>query len=201
LGFGVYFTTVKSIGKRFGYGSAGPAYFLDVPRLETINFGAPNTMMKWWIANGYSPEIAKLDRVAATQRLTNHLKAQWDAVWYKGKGLHRLLDGDQICIFEPAGRVYQLNSKLALPGQIGSRVRRIGHYHEGVMRPGDGMIGIIMKVDEDRMEFIRDLRQKDPELARRVYHPNATKFYWVKWRRGGTDCNVQDVEVELLPPG
>src|ERR1035437_6819574 len=54
LGFGVYMTTVKAIAKQFSYGNTqiGP-YFLDSPRLETINFGSPRTMMKWWLENGY----------------------------------------------------------------------------------------------------------------------------------------------------
>src|SRR5271156_968375 len=41
IGFGIYFTTIKSIAKQFSYGNTniGP-YFLDVPILETINFGS-----------------------------------------------------------------------------------------------------------------------------------------------------------------
>ena len=118
LGFGTYFTTVKAIAGSFGYGSSGPAYYLNVPRLETINFGVPSTMMKWWTTNGYDPKIAVVDRVLATQMLTNTLKQRFDAVWFKGKGIRRLLDGDQICVFEPNGRVFQLNKKLAQAARL-----------------------------------------------------------------------------------
>jgi hypothetical protein len=58
LGFGIYFTTNKSIAKKYngGSGSKLSTYFSNVPKLETINFGSPNTMMKWWLQNGYNYE-------------------------------------------------------------------------------------------------------------------------------------------------
>lgn len=198
LGYGVYFTTVKAIAAQFAYArsvSGMPVYYLDVPRLETINFGSPNTMMKWWIANGYNlvPEFARDEdfRVAATIHMTNQLKAKYDAVWYRGQGVRRLLDGDQICVYEPAGKIFKLNRKLAKPGEIGSLVRR----------KSDGMIGEIRKVEgieSRRMEFIQDFRRENPEEAAKHYPEGLKCFYRVKWRKGGTDYNVRDTDVELL---
>jgi hypothetical protein len=115
LGYGVYFTTVKAIARDYnGRSVAGlRPYYLDVPRLETINFGSPNTMMKWWQANGYDMDSSQdeLKRMQSTINLTNTLKEKCDAVYYKGKGLRRLLDGDQICVFDPS-RIYVINPEL-----------------------------------------------------------------------------------------
>lgn len=103
LGFGVYFTTNKSIAKSFNLDTTRglKTYYLHVPRLETINFGSTNTMMKWWKKHGYNLDKSDEEmRVQATIALTNNLKSQFDAVWYKGKGIARLLDGDQICVYD-----------------------------------------------------------------------------------------------------
>lgn len=118
LGFGIYFTTVKNIAKNYNQGTSKGLrpFFLNVPRIETINFGSPNTMMKWWRSHGYDmPPINTLKEksqqeidalwISATQKLTDNLKSQFDAVWFKGKGLRTLLDGDQICVYDPS-RIY-----------------------------------------------------------------------------------------------
>ncbi len=117
LGYGIYFTTKVSIGKDYNQGTKKGLvdYYLDVPRLATINFASPNTMMKWWQQNGYdmkpvdnfsNPDISDA-RIQATVNLTNHLKASYDAVWFKGKGFRgSLLDGDQIVVFD-VNRIYK----------------------------------------------------------------------------------------------
>ncbi len=123
LGYGIYFTTVKNIAKNFNANTTKglKEYYLDIPRLETINFASPKNMMKWWIDNGYDAELSKTDRVAATKRLTDYLKSKYDAVWFKGTGLKRLLDGDQIAVFDPS-RIYQINQDLSKELEIGSKV-------------------------------------------------------------------------------
>jgi hypothetical protein len=82
--------------------------YIDAPRLETINFGAKNTMMKWWIENGYDmrpvknfsdPQVAA-ERLEATINMTNVLKSKYDAVLYKGKGYSSMLDGNQLVVFD-----------------------------------------------------------------------------------------------------
>ena len=149
-------------------------YYLDIPKYETINFAVPHTMMSWWIKNGYDPELAKKNRVAATKGLTEHLKSQWDAVWFKGQGLRKLLDGDQICVYDPS-RVYEIDPTLSKPGDIGSKVRR----------KSDGMKGVIRRV-----------RNLDPEQSR-LYHDGAKRLLEVKWQKG-SDYNVKDSDVDFL---
>jgi hypothetical protein len=176
LGYGVYFTTSKNNAKMFNENSVKgmKTYYLDIPDYETINFAAPHTMMNWWIKNGYDPQLAKKDRVAATKGLTESLKSKWDAVWFKGQGLRKLLDGDQICVYDPS-RVYEIDPTLSKPGDIGSKVRR----------KSDGMKGVIMGI-----------RNIDPEIAKQ-YHNGAPRWLDVKWQKG-RDYNVKDVDVDFL---
>jgi len=194
LGFGAYFTTSKNVAKQYNRNSLKglKAYYLDVPRLETINFGANTTMMKWWSKNGYdivpiygqdkqysTEEIAKM-RLDATNRLTDKLKESFDAVWFKGRGLYRLLDGDQICVFDPA-RIYETDLSLATGWEAGSKVRR----------KSDGMAGVIQDVRD-----ATKMREEFPG-CRTWVKEETTKMLDVKWKKGGTDRNVQDVDVEL----
>jgi hypothetical protein len=174
LGFGIYFTTVLNIAKQYNEGSSKniPTYYLDSDAIETINFGAANTQMKWWIKNGYNPAVAKIDRLTATRLLTDRLKSQWDAVWYKGKGLYRLLDGDQVCVYRPE-LIFQIDKGLSNPGEIGGKA----------IRKSDGMTGIIL-----------DIRKIPPEISER-YHNGEPAFLTIRWKRGGTDRNVYPSQV------
>ena len=143
LGIGVYLTTVKAIAQKYNGGTAKGLreYYLDVPRLETINFASPNTMMKWWIANGYDftwpqePTVgpsgqfsqrdfrtAQPEQIRATRHMTETLKSKFDAVWFKGKTLYKALDGDQVCVYDPS-RIYMVDASLANPMDVGSKVR------------------------------------------------------------------------------
>jgi hypothetical protein len=127
LGFGVYFTTVKAIAKRFAGGTAKgmKAYFLDIPKKETINFASPRKMMKWWIENGYDPELAKRGeggRYMATAKMTEQLKSKYEGVWFKGKGIHRLLDGDQVVVFDPKD-IYEIDLSLSKEFDLGAKVK------------------------------------------------------------------------------
>jgi GNAT superfamily N-acetyltransferase/RNA:NAD 2'-phosphotransferase (TPT1/KptA family) len=177
LGYGIYFTTSKTIAKQFAGGTTRgmKTYYLDVPNYETINFGVPKTMMKWWISQGYDPQLAKTNRVEATKKLTENLKSKYDAVWFKGKGLHRLLDGDQICVFDPS-RVYQVDPNLAKPGDVGSKVKRLA----------DGMKGTIVSA------------RSIPEDVAKQYWGGETRIYSVKWTKGGTDNNVKGSQIEFI---
>jgi len=191
LGFGIYFTTVKAIAKQFNYNSTKnlKTYYLDVTRLETINFGSAKNMMKWWNNNGYNPTPAlydKEERLQQTINLTKNLEAQYDAVWFKGKGIRRLLDGDQICVFNP-NNIYEIDPKLAKPFEIGSRVRR----------KEDGMVGVIV-----RKEDITGLIDKVDEFPgiKTWVKPGAKFRFTVKWK-SGTDYNVLDIDVEPFIKG
>lgn len=125
LGFGVYLTTVKNIAKAYqGDGKNIKQFFVDTPRIETINFGSNRNMMKWWRNHGYDmPQLKDLYgkgipndeienmRVKATLKMTENLKQKYDAVWFKGKGIRRLLDGDQICVYNP-DKIYLFDPSL-----------------------------------------------------------------------------------------
>ncbi len=132
LGFGIYATTSQAVGKKFNGSSLKglKVYYLDVPRMETINFNAPNTMMKWWLKSGYAPDVAKVDRVAATKLLTDSLRSRFDAVYHKGGGWHTIDIGPQIVVFDPS-RIYMIDPSLAKPGDIGRQGRAQGRRHEG----------------------------------------------------------------------
>lgn len=197
LGFGIYFTSAKAIAKEFNDGSVSglKEYYLDVPRLETINFGSPNNMMKWWVQNGYDiPAIYPITdhsltsdkiedmRIKATKSLTDALKSKYDAVWFKGKGLKKLLDGDQVCVFDTS-RIYEIEPAQAKEGEVGSNVTR----------KSDGMTGTIMNV-EDAKKY-RD-QWNEPDKPHPWIKPETKKILTVKWKKGGTQHGVQDLDIE-----
>lgn len=129
LGFGTYFTTVKAIAKAYaGNTMKGMStFYLASTKVEEINFGSPNTMMRWWLANGYNMTVEDTrtrDRKAwlqATNNLTKTLSARSDAVWFLGKGMRKLLDGDQVCVFDPS-LIRVVDPKRATGLQIGAKV-------------------------------------------------------------------------------
>ena len=185
LGFGVYFTTSRAIARDFNMRSARGllTYYLDVPRLETINFGSSNTMMRWWASYGFDPDFARQGewaRVEATKIMTTNLASEFDAVWFKGKGLRRLLDGDQVCVYDPA-RIYQIDSSLSSGLEIGARVRRLA----------DGMLGIIL----DR-KIAADILERYPVAGESWLRPGTTYVLAVRWKRGGAQSNVLDLDIE-----
>jgi hypothetical protein len=210
LGYGIYFTTVRAIAKQFSGGTMRgmKEYYLDVPRLETINFGAPRTMMKWWISNGYNykEELAKsLDedaaRLAATENMTENLKSKYDAVWFKGKGLRRLLDGDQIVVFD-TDKIYQADSSLAKPFDIGSKVRRKIDGMKGIIkdkRKTDFVDGVTVLKERLQDPEYADIKEKlENQLKRFEEEVKLGNDSWieVKWDRGGTDFNVLMSEID-----
>jgi hypothetical protein len=129
LGYGVYFTTKLSVAKNYNLGSSKGLipYYIHAPRITTINFGAPNTMMKWWLQNGYtpSPNMSQEEWVQATENLTKTLASKYDAIWYKGKGLKTLLDGDQIVVFN-TDNIFQLDNEISAGYEENGNVLKIG---------------------------------------------------------------------------
>lgn len=225
LGFGVYFTTVRAIAKKFnGQTTKGlREYYLDVPRLEVINFASPDTMMKWWIANGYDfrwdgePDFRRpgveAERTRATHELTDSLKSRFDAVWFKGKTMYKALDGDQICVYDPA-RIFVVDQAMSKPMDVGSRVKfngttylEYGHLQARLGEPdanggrhlinqrggafhwipAPGTRGVIM----DKRPIEDQQRSYLPTRAQ-----NAAYRYTVKWARGGTHSNYLDGELD-----
>lgn len=195
LGYGIYFTYSKNIAKQFNSntGKGLKEYYIDAPRFGTINFGAPRTMMKWWIENGYDPELAKKDRIAATVKLTDHLKMQYDAIWFKGRGIRSLLDGDQVCIFDPS-RIYVLNNKLAQSGQIGSKVYR---KVNGITIKDYANAGTILNIRQNIEDYRSNWDAHYPGTPHPWLKPETKTLYDVKWNKGGIQHQAQDGDIEL----
>jgi len=214
LGFGYYFTTLRSIAKEYstGYRNYDGPYFIDAHPLE-INFGSSRTMMKWWIENGYNysktPETSgpspgalwntekiRQERLRATTNMTETLKSKYDAVWFKGRGgswgNQTLLIGDRICVYD-SSKIYKVDKKLSKPGDIGSRVTAkvgIDPYNRGVVVIPIGTGGTII----DKRD-VSDIVKQYPGAKERL---GDSKYeYKIKWDRGGTMYSVLDSWIEL----
>lgn len=144
LGFGIYFTTVKAIGKKFNNNSVKNLheFYLDIDRskLEEINFASPNRMMSWWQSNGYNVDPNVIENgdyrewIRATGNLTKTLRQKYDAVWFTGRSVRgKLLDGDQIVVFDPR-RIYRADSSLASGLELGSTVYHTQNLEDVIRR-------------------------------------------------------------------
>jgi hypothetical protein len=209
LGYGVYFTTSKTTAQRYAQGRGGQQlgpYWLDVPRLLTINWGAPRTMMQWWLSVGFDGPLANhgpRGRVAATEAMTDYLAARYDGVWFKGQGLHRLLDGDQICVYDPA-RIYVEDRDLAGAFEIGAKVLandpdwgENGHweYPAGGDRYYVGHQRYV-SVPPGTRGTVRDRR---PVHEGMTWAGDAPYVLVVKWEPRGNDNNVPSNRVLPAP--
>lgn len=207
LGFGVYFTTSRAIAKKFAGGTSKGmrTYFLGIPNYEEINWGSARTMMKWWIQNGFDPELAKKSeggRYMATAKMTENLKSKWDGVWYKGKGVYRLLDGDQVCVYEPEGKVFEIDLSLSKGFDVGSKVRAAkdiqftdweGNAYGSIVPMGT--LGIIKSKQAVDPEMIAKWKA-NPKAAMQSINKYAII---VKWKKGG-EKQVADGDVMPLNP-
>jgi hypothetical protein len=189
LVFGIYFTTNKSIAKKFGHGVSPKHSFYLTEKPHEINFGSPNNMMKWWLENGYDIEIAKKDRVAATNKLTNALKKKYKAIWFKGKGLRSLLDGDQVVVFD-ISIIRGVDDTLAKGVEVGSKVERFQRWvFQGTREQReDQSRWVIEPLDPPKSGVIQNIRNI-PEETRKYYPPGAKEFVEVKYDNGGRDWN------------
>lgn len=198
LGFGVYFTTVKSIGKKFNNNSVRGLvkFYLDVPRLEDINFGVPKTMMKWWIANGYNIDEG-IGQIKATENLTTQLSSRYDAVWFKGKGMYTLLDGDQVCVYDPT-KIYVVDNSSVSGFDLGATVmhsgkvpRRYEGREDSYFIPPAGMKGKIVSKNHIPFE-----RWNDDMLAKMHLDPSVDKnWVSVKWKKGGVHSSYTESDL------
>lgn len=202
LGFGWYGTTVKTIAKQFNGGTMKnlKTFYLDIPNTLEINFGSPNTMLRFWRENGYDMTAkATADGdwrawVKATGNLTRTLRKQYDAVHYLGKGIRKLLDGDQICVYDPK-RIFVIDPKLASGMEIGAKV-----YHTGVVTWTRGKNEL----------YIDDLRPTDFSTAGKLGAKGGWKgiFRAVDHDgndvpRAGTERNGQFIgnyPIHMIPP-
>jgi hypothetical protein len=227
LGFGVYMTTSKSIAKQFAGGTLKGmrAFYLATKRMTEINFGAPRTMMGWWREHGYdmTPEATQKRDLrawtAATLKLTVNLQREFDAVWYKGKSMYRLLDGDQVCIYNP-DVIRVIDPKLAGGLEIGAKVRHTQVISEDLTSDqffvddlrsddfggagrlaSDGWRGIFRHDSVERaaqrsvgrypMHFI-----PPPKITGIITRTQGNGMYSVKWAKGGEMYNYRTEELQ-----
>ena len=109
------------------------------------------------------------------------IKSQYDAVYYKGKGLYKLLDGDQICVYEPS-KIFIIDKSLSATGEIGSKV----------IRKIDGMKGTILS-----RESVEGILERFPGASTWL-KPESKYKLKVKWNKGGIDYNVQDIDINYI---
>lgn len=231
LGYGVYFTSTKAIAKGFNGNSVKgmKEFWLDVPNTLEINFASPAKMMNWWHQNGYNPSddiLARRDYsewYAQTRSLTDHLRSHYDAVWFKGKGMRRLLDGDQICVYDPS-RIYAVDNSLAGELEVGAKV-----VHNQSKNPtyGRGNEMYVDTVDNDTRytgwkAYYRAVDWDGNDLPKAQAHPlhmipppgmvgtivavregsgprAGQNYYDVKWAKGGVQHNYVASELSPAP--
>lgn len=200
LGFGVYFTQSKESAKRYNNNSTKGLreYYLDVPRLLTINYGSENTMMKWWKSMGYDTELAKKDRVGATKLLTDRLSDEYDAVLYLGKSLRTMLDGNQIVVFD-VNRIYEIDNSLAGEMEMGSKVV----FVEDVMAHGWSVSGEYTPYVEvpagSKGTITNKISAEDYNTVRFPWMGDSKFIYEVKLTTGRTCRRVLDNHIAPLP--
>lgn len=226
LGYGVYFTTSKTIAKEFNRGTTKGLieFYLNVPRLETINYAAPHTMMNWWMSYGYDMPgnwqqmprgKAEELRMKATIKMTRNLKKEFDAVWFSAKSLgRRNLDGDQVCVYDPK-RIYAIDPRMSKGLDVGAKVTHSQrsedlpyHYNYrgelmGRVIPPPNVKGVIVgkkPLPPDYLKGIYD-RMQSQGINLPVPKDIAKAKHWftIKWAKGGTQYNY--TELDLIPVG
>ena len=205
LGYGIYFTTSKANAAKYaGSGRKLKTYYLDVPRLETINFAAENTIMRWWKSNGFDPVLNAKDRVLATQKMTETLMSKFDAVYQKAKAMGgKGFDCNQICVYD-VSRIYEIDESLSKGLDIGAKVKR----------KSDGMTGIILKATPfGNVEYMIELLTKRLTEVEPMHYDHIkerlTLFerleklpedkrigFEIRWKKGGTEYQVPIFDVE-----
>ena len=192
LGYGIYLTTSQAIAKEFANGrGARKQFYIDAPRMTSINFASENKMRQWWRDHGFDEELSKKDRVAATEKMTNVLKAKYDAVWFKGKSVRgRLLDGDQVVVFDPS-RIYLVDDSMAKPMEIGSKVE--------VLKVRDDETRQYVDVDPPIVGKIVEKRAIDERFSKS--HPDGAKWFLkIKPTKGPMMWMVYDIHVRPFVP-
>ena len=230
LGFGSYFTTVKAIAKQYnGNTTRGmKIFYLDTQNVKVINFGAPNTMMRWWLQNGYDMTVEATKNqdfkawIKATGNLTRNLRKQCDAVWFKGKGIRKLLDGDQVCVFNPR-LIYVIDPKLASGLEIGGKVTHTGKYSltnnsqyidelrstdfGKIGNLGPGWKGVFWAHNHEGKDIPREgnyPRHIIPPpgmigtIVEKRLAPDGDYMFDVKWQKGGIKFNYRENELQPI---
>ena len=208
LGYGIYFTSVKSIAKKFNFGTERnlKEFYLDVHNICEIRFGSKKNMMKWWLENGYNGKLGKVDRAKATKKMTNFLKSKYDAVWFKDKAMYGpALDGDQIVVFDPS-KIYMVDESLSGKKEIGSKVKST----EDIIRKtfqidsatGEHKHGFEIDVPKGTTGKIINRKSVQEIIKKFNFKPEenwaygSEYIYTVKFNKGGTQHNLLDKDIE-----
>ena len=207
LGYGIYFTTVKSIAKKFNFGSEKnlKEFYLDIHNVCEFGHRTKKRMMEWWLNNGYDGELGKKNRISATKKMTEYLKTKFDAVWFKDKGMYgSALDGDQIVVYDTS-KIYMVDESLSGKKEIGSNVVLV----KDIMRK-------TFEVDTNTGEWIRGFEIDIPKgMTGKIIDRKSTEnmfknyndkedhwaygsdyVYTVKWKKGGTGHNILDDQID-----
>jgi len=207
LGYGIYFTTVRSIAKRFNFGTEKnlKEFYLDVSNIHEIRFSSKKNMMKWWLENGYNGELGKSDRTKATKKMTNFLKSKYDAIWFKDKTMYGpSLDGDQIVVFDPS-KIYMVDDSLSGEKEIGSKVKSsrdiMGKTLEVDSNTGEWKRIDVIEVPKGTTGKILNKKSVQETIKRLNYKPEehwaygSEYIYTVKFNKGGTHHNILDKDI------
>ena len=226
LGYGIYFTTVKNIAKEYNKNSTKNIrpFYINTTNIEVINFASPRKMMNWWMSNGYNAENAKeseAKRIEETKNLTDTLKSKYDAVWFKGRGFNRLLDGDQIVVFNPE-LIYRVDDSNVSGYEIGAKVKSIKDIktlgYDGNMKTmkttiPKGTRGVILDIrdiGEQHIEWLktnRDFKAEDDMSQEYIDYwkehfddklNGDHKYYKVRFSKGGTEYNILSTQIEPI---
>jgi hypothetical protein len=209
LGYGIYFTTVKAIAKRFNWNSEKnlKEFYLDVHNVHQFRHGSMKNMMRWWLENGYDGELGKKDRVKATKKMTNYLKSKYDAIWFKDKGMYgAMLDGDQIVVFDPS-KIYMIDESLSGEKEIGSTVVAkkdiMRKTYETDTETGETKQGLVVAIPKGTPGKILNKRSVDDMLkiwtsrgSPKEHWAYGSEFvYTVRFKKGGTSYNILDDDI------
>lgn len=225
LGFGVYFASNKNVAKMYNQGTTkgftADTFYADVDpeRVLEINFASPEKMTKWWIENGYDPELAKKDRVAATQRMTEVLSSKYDAVHFVGRGYmgKRTLDANQVCVYDPS-KIVRLDRKMdpVVVRKSDGMKGKLLDSHTGTFTPREPSAEGMRSDGQARVFFlsqhpwvanvtpgqvIQDHDGTDVTITEVLQAEPVTRTrLTVQWQRGGMDRNVRPEDVDIIQP-
>jgi len=201
LGYGVYFSISKGQAAKYNvkkdnFGSGSKTglipYYINAPRLEELNLASPKKMMAWWKENGYNmPPIEHLQNqmlskeeieelwIKETDNLTKTLSSKWDAVHFIGKGFGSLLDGNQICVYNPENICVideksepELDAGNGVFIKIGDRVQIKGTTATGIianMKAADYTDDVWHKIVSNFNYFITLDQSKNIDQIKAVY--------------------------------
>ncbi len=179
--------------------------------------------MRWWMENGYdmTAEATKNRDVKAwikaTGNLTRNLRQNYDAVWFLGKGIRKLLDGDQVCVYNTK-LICVVEPKLATGLEIGAKVTHTQQLRDDYvgrnvlyvddLKPDDFRSAGNLAGKGWRGVYRADTEDSDNKVGRYPIHfipppgmvgtivEKRGESFDVKWQVGGVRYNYHASELE-----